>query len=570
MRRFRLVPAVLIALTAVTVPATPALAAAPTVTGLTVTTGPATGGTTIVVLGTGFAGVLNSCATPTLVAFGAQYFSPATAMNGTAVTVLSDTQIRVTTPATSPGFVDVVVTNACGTSAPNTSDRFLFAPTQRCASTCSALVDATNLKGAVRHSAAGLLHGYPRPFTLTEPLRSRLDALDLQFWRVSSKGWRRHEIAQDLGVPTIELVSDDWWDSHGYKPWDNLVEWQTYVTALASDPTIQPVAYWDILNEPGAAPFDGGSAAQYLSVYDVAYNAIKAVNPSYKVVAPSPGAFADDGMNSWGLDLKTFADHAQMLGQHWDAIAWHEIADMWGVPNRLDGPRFILDHVNRAKALISSHSALAGAKLFVTEYMSPANRKAPGWTAGNIAAFEESGVDEANRSCWGIDGSSETECSTGFNSLFGADNATPQPNYWVYRRYADHTGTRLGVTSASLDLGGLGTLDAAGTTVRSLIGRHVDCTVSNPMYVNGPAPWWCPNGTPSQMAGSTSMTVTVKLPPALATLSSVHITTEKIPNQTADLPSLTASTTTVSVSGGQASTTITMADGDAVALTVTA
>jgi hypothetical protein len=90
------------------------------------------------------------------------------------------------------------------------------------------------------------------------------------------------------------------------------------------------------------------------------------------------------------------------------------------------------------------------------------------------------------------------------------------------------------------------------------------------MYVNGPAPAWCPNGTASQMAGSTSLTVTIKLPPALASLSSVHITTEKIPNQTADLPSLTASTAVVSVSGGQASTTITIADGDAVAFTVTA
>jgi hypothetical protein len=568
--RSALVCGVLLALITVLVPAAPALAAAPTVTGLSAATGPPTGGTVLTVSGTGFAGALNSCSPTTTVAFGAQFSHPETAINGTGVQVLSDTQIRVTTPATSPGNVDVVVTNMCGTSAPNPTDRFFFDQTPHCTTSCSALVDATSVSGSVRHSAAGLLHAPPSPpFVLTAPLRSQLAALDLRFWRVSSY-WNRDTIAHELGVPTIELISDDWLLAHyGVKPWDNLVEWRAFVTQLVSDPSLQPVAYWDILNEPGGGPFGGGGPAQYLAAFDVAYDAIKAVNPTFKVVAPSIGAFADDGNNAWGLDLKTFADHAQMLGQHWDAISWHEISDMYGTPTRLNSPRHLIEHVNRARGLLSSHAVLAGAKIFMTEYATTATRKAPGWTAGNIAALEEAQVDEANRACWGIDQTTLNECDDTFNALFGTDNVTPQPNYWVYRRYADHTGTRIGVSSASLDLSGLATLDVAGTTVRALIGRHIDCGAANPMYVNGPGPWLCPNGTPSQMAGSTSMTVTIKLPPALASRSSVQVTVEKIPNQTANLPSLTSTTLTLSVSGGQASTTVTMADGDAVALTIT-
>jgi hypothetical protein len=90
--------------------------AAPTVTGLSPTSGPTSGGTTVVITGTGFTGA-------TAVNFGGTA--------ATSFTVDSDTQITATAPAGSAGAVDVTVVTVGGTSATSASDKFTYiaAPT---------------------------------------------------------------------------------------------------------------------------------------------------------------------------------------------------------------------------------------------------------------------------------------------------------------------------------------------------------------------------------------------------------------------------------------------------------
>lgn len=88
----------------------------PRVTSVSVTSGPAAGGTNVTITGTGFTGA-------TAVSFGA---SPATSF-----TVNGDTSITAVSPAASAGTVDVTVTTAGGTSAASATDQFTFiaAPT---------------------------------------------------------------------------------------------------------------------------------------------------------------------------------------------------------------------------------------------------------------------------------------------------------------------------------------------------------------------------------------------------------------------------------------------------------
>ncbi|OOG77794.1 cell shape-determining protein, partial [Sinorhizobium sp. A49] len=90
--------------------------AAPTVTSISPTAGPTTGGMTVTITGTGFAGA-------TAVTFGA------TAATG--YTVNSNTQITATAPAGSAGTVDIRVTTAGGTSSTSAADQFTYvaAPT---------------------------------------------------------------------------------------------------------------------------------------------------------------------------------------------------------------------------------------------------------------------------------------------------------------------------------------------------------------------------------------------------------------------------------------------------------
>ncbi|WP_354133814.1 IPT/TIG domain-containing protein [Bradyrhizobium sp. S3.9.1] len=87
-------------------------AAPPTVTSISPTSGPQTGGTTVVITGTNFSGA-------TAVTFGA------TAATGFAVN--SATQITATSPA-GTGTVDITVTTVGGTSATSAADRFTYVP----------------------------------------------------------------------------------------------------------------------------------------------------------------------------------------------------------------------------------------------------------------------------------------------------------------------------------------------------------------------------------------------------------------------------------------------------------
>jgi large repetitive protein len=88
----------------------PSFVPVPRVTGISVVEGPAAGGTSVTITGTGFTGA-------TAVSFGGV---------AAAFTVLGDTSITTTTPAAGPGTVDVTVTSAGGTDVPGPSDQFTF------------------------------------------------------------------------------------------------------------------------------------------------------------------------------------------------------------------------------------------------------------------------------------------------------------------------------------------------------------------------------------------------------------------------------------------------------------
>ncbi|MFA6037763.1 MAG: IPT/TIG domain-containing protein [Legionellales bacterium] len=93
--------------------------AAPTITVISPTSGPTTGGTTVVITGTNFVGVTGAAA----VKFGAN--------NATSYTVDSATQITAVAPAGVAGLVNIRVTGTGGTSAIVAADRYTYvaAPT---------------------------------------------------------------------------------------------------------------------------------------------------------------------------------------------------------------------------------------------------------------------------------------------------------------------------------------------------------------------------------------------------------------------------------------------------------
>ena len=86
--------------------------AAPTVTGISPTSGPLGGGTSVAITGSGFTGA-------TAVNFGSTA--------ATSFTINSDTSITAVSPAGSAGTVDITVTTTGGTSATGSADQFTYA-----------------------------------------------------------------------------------------------------------------------------------------------------------------------------------------------------------------------------------------------------------------------------------------------------------------------------------------------------------------------------------------------------------------------------------------------------------
>ncbi len=122
------------------------LAATPTVSGLRPTAGPAAGGTTVVISGTGFTGA--NSASPVTVTFGQQLADPAS------ITVdPSGNLITATSPATrGAGMVDVAVTTDSGTSARSAADLYTYVLTPTVGSVSPA---AGPLGGGTRVTISG-------------------------------------------------------------------------------------------------------------------------------------------------------------------------------------------------------------------------------------------------------------------------------------------------------------------------------------------------------------------------------------------------------------------------------
>ncbi|WP_316682699.1 putative Ig domain-containing protein, partial [Ralstonia flaminis] len=122
----------------------------PTVTGISPTTGPTAGSTSVTITGTNFTGV-------TSVKFGAT--------NATGFTVNSATSITATSPAGSAGVVDVTVTATGGTSATSAADQFTYvAPPITGATSATVAHGSTN--NAIPLSITG---GAPTSVTVSTP-----------------------------------------------------------------------------------------------------------------------------------------------------------------------------------------------------------------------------------------------------------------------------------------------------------------------------------------------------------------------------------------------------------------
>lgn len=310
----------------------------------------------------------------------------------------------------------------------------------------------------------GFLHGLAGSDHPGEqfPKPELVAALKPRFWRVSDG--EHVKIAKQFGADVTFVLSDAYsgYDPN-FQPWNDFPGWETHVrnTVGAALDAGAAVGWWDIWGEPH------GDATKVAESFRRAHEAIRAVDPGAKVVAPSLVAWDEATMAS-------VLDDAVAHGMRLDAVSWHEF----------DDPASFAAHLKAARALIAARPTLGSPQIHINEYASSEQTLVPALNLAWLQAFEDGHVDQAHRACWDVveSGATWSTCWAGLNAMFLRDEVTPQPEYWLYLRYASMSGERL-ATDAASDVVAIASVDEASRVVRVLIARGADRRSGPPVNV---------------------------------------------------------------------------------------
>lgn len=399
---------------------------------------------------------------------------------------------------TVPYTVAVIPTNGAGQGAAARSNPVTLrspCPNADCVS-----IDAKMPVGVAEHRAQGFLDSmYP-----VGNMVSLVRDLAPRSWRGSPTyvsatntfDWSSWDSAVATGAQTTMLLSNLWKGetSNGTgarTPWSNWTSYGNWVTDTVRtiEASGHKVDFWEIQNEPGApgyysvADWDASTVADFLQQFQVAYAAIKSVDPNAQIIGPSLSDFADypGEYNAQQPDLVTFLNFAASHGLVLAAVTWHEINDTLG-PNPRDYnslPESIEDHVAEARQLIAERPALGNPQVWINEYGRPSDYEVPGWTLGDLAALEAASVDRAGRTCWPeqVTGSpAYDDCAAPtLDGLLDTNGSTTRADYWVYATYARMTGQIVATQSSDATIAVLATVDRSAGRIVAMIGRDVGC-----------------------------------------------------------------------------------------------
>jgi hypothetical protein len=280
-------------------------------------------------------------------------------------------------------------------------------------------------------------------------------------------------------------------------PWADWKAYTNFVTAAvrrAKQAGEDPI--WEIQNEPENYPYSLAAPptrARIEQQYLKAYRAIRRVAPDARIIGPSINWQDPLKSSTDYVDMKAFVSFAAAHGMRPYALAWHDNTSPRDHDPLLysEMPEALRDEAQQVRELIAEHPRIGTPKLFVDENSSAAGHFIPGFEAGYLAAEDEAGVDEANRSCWDYPGPKWTTTLTCFGpnlgELLNADGV-PNPSYWLMVDYGKLSGERNRSEVSTVDLSSLAVTGKSGVT-RLLLGRHQTCSepTTGPAYCAGPA-----------------------------------------------------------------------------------
>ncbi len=327
-----------------------------------------------------------------------------------------------------------------------------------------------------------LRHGYLHGFSIGSLDTNRVAALKPRHWRLA------HEFtfqeARRHGASVTWILSDGYANAVGgypnAKPWLNWTGYENFLRAYLQNIRSQfpndPVAFYDIWNEPDHPFFWSGTYQQTLELFARTYNVVKEFDADARLVGPSISWFRP---NNPGVENVTgfLADLDSQYGIRLDAVAWHENGGAFhGGPK----PEDILTNTEIVRARLEQNFGTGYApELHINEYTGTQEHLSPGWNVGYLYYIDLADIDASMRSCWTVlERSGQTEvtysgCGFGMDGMFLQNGRTPQPAYWVYQRYAEMDGgTQLATASSRIRSNILATRHEGERTLRLLVGRH--------------------------------------------------------------------------------------------------
>jgi hypothetical protein len=303
--------------------------------------------------------------------------------------------------------------------------------------------------------------------------------------------------ARRLAGAQYQVILSDVWGADGGQPsgamfpCDNgdCTNWTAFLDAVV--PALQNSGLrfaYDVWNEPDISAFwtRGVNSAQYFQMWDTGVREIRRLAPGALVVGPSFAFSPTGAAGQWN----TWLAHVRGAGTVPDWITNHLEGDV-------DDPVT----VGQALGNLLSSNGISSRPLSANEYQ-PQDRQNAGATAWYLARLAQSSYTNAMRGNW--------VCCLQPNmaGILTNDGASANGHWWVYRAYADMTGSLV---------------NTSGQVGSTAISAAVDSTARRAVAILGDVNGFT-GGDTVTFSGLSSV-------PSLVNNGTVHVQVQRIPDQ---------------------------------------
>ncbi|MFI0724442.1 RICIN domain-containing protein [Streptomyces sp. NPDC021224] len=330
-----------------------------------------------------------------------------------------------------------------------TSTAFTGAPAQAAASPSTTLVVSANqVLRPVTHVATGSLYGLANA---TTPSDSLVQAIKPNTFVQKPQGGRQQGTGDVLtvapkaaraGAKVVNRLSDyyaGWPYQFSWNNWFSVVDDQIAQTKASGITNLAAYAPWNESDNTWLS-----SNGTFEDFWTRTYREIRSKDSTTPIQGPS---FSDNIS-----DMDNFLKNAVATGTVPDIIAWHE----------LSRSSKIAGDIATVTALESKYG-ISPRPIAIEEYAAPSEVGVPGALVGYIAKFERLGVHDAELAFWNQSGA--------LGDLLTGQGGSPNGAYWLYKWYADMSGSMLVTTPpAQTGIDGAASRNSAGNEVDVVVG----------------------------------------------------------------------------------------------------